>query len=176
MELTPAEAQALCDLEERILIPSVRASSDEVAAPSNGALERAWLRRPGAALLAFAAATLLAACGRTEVKRDDQIYKAYGDTWVYSKSEITTRYFDPPHGLPGVRNRYEERHLIRNSAGKTISIPDNLYALQRDGTLKKVECCNHFRASGDLYNIDDKLVFAFDNARKFITDTANPKV
>ena len=136
MELTPAEAQALCDLEERILIPSVRASSDEVAAPSNGALERAWLRRPGAALLAF----------------------------------------DPPHGLPGVRNRYEERHLIRNSAGKTISIPDNLYALQRDGTLKKVECCNHFRASGDLYNIDDKLVFAFDNARKFITDTANPKV
>jgi hypothetical protein len=171
MELTPAEAQALCDLEARILIPSVRASSDEVAAPpSNGALERAWLRRPGAALLAFAAATLLAACGRTEVKRDDQIYKAYRDTWVYSKSEITTRYFDPPHGLPGVRNRYEERHLIRNSAGKMISIPDNLYALQRDGTLKKVECCNHFRASGDLYNIDDKLVFAFDNARKFITD------
>jgi hypothetical protein len=171
MELTPAEAQALCDLEERILLPSVCASFDEVAAPpSNGALGRAWLRRPGAALLAFAAATLLAACGRTEVKRDDQIYKAYGDTWVYSKSEITTRYFDPPHGLPGVQNRYEERHLMRNSAGKTISITDNLYALQRDGTLKKIECCQRFRASGDLYNIDNKLVFIFDNARKLITD------
>ena len=51
-----SRSTALCDLEERILIPSVRASSDEVAAPpSNGALERAWLRRPGAALLAFAA-------------------------------------------------------------------------------------------------------------------------
>jgi hypothetical protein len=130
------------------------------------------LRRPSAALLAFAVVTLLTACSRTERKRDDQIYKAYGDTWVYSKSEITTRYLGlySPHGLFGMRNGYQERHLIRNSAGNTISIPDNLYALQRDGTLQKIECCQYFRESGDLYNIDDRLVFIFDNAREFITD------
>jgi hypothetical protein len=130
------------------------------------------LRQPGAALLAFAVVMLLTACSRTERKKDDQIYKAYGDTWVYSKTEIHTRYLAlySPHGLFGMRNGHQERHLIRNSAGKTISIPDNLYALQRDGTLKKIECCKYFRESGDLYNIDDKLVFIFDNARKFITD------
>ena len=173
MELRPAETQALRDLEERLLLPSVRASSDEVAASaSNGALARGWLRLPGAALLAFAVVTLLTACDSTELKQDDQIYKAYGDTWVYSKTEIHTRYLalNSPHGWFGVRNGHQERHLIRNSAGGTISIPDNLYALQRDGTLKKIECCQYFREKGDLYNIDDRLVFIFDNARKFITD------
>jgi hypothetical protein len=131
------------------------------------------MRRPGAALLAFAVVTLLTACARTtESKQDDKIYKAYGDTWVYSKTEITTRYpaLVSPHGLFGERNRYRERHLIQNSAGNTVSIRDNLYALQRDGALKKIECCQYFREKGDLYNIDDRLVFIFDNAREFITD------
>jgi hypothetical protein len=142
------------------------------ASASNGALERVWLRRPSAVLLAFTVITLLAACDRTESKQDDQIYKAYGDTWVYSKTEIRTRYLalHSPHGWFGMRNGHQERHLIRNSAGTTISIPDNLYALQSDGTLKKIECCQYFRESGDLYNIDDRLVFIFDNARKFVTD------
>jgi hypothetical protein len=172
MEPRPAEALAHRHLEERLL-KSMHVSYDQVAAPvSNSALECVWLRRPGAALLAFAVVTLLTACSRTELKRDNQIYKAYGDTWVYSKTEIHTRYLAlySPHGWFGVRNGHQERHLIRNSAGKTISIPDNLYALQRDGTLKKIECCQYFRESGDLYNIDDRLVFIFDNARKFITD------
>jgi hypothetical protein len=173
MELRSAEAQAPHDLEGRLFLPFVRASSDEVAtSASNGTLEHAWLRRSGAALLAFAVVTLLTACDRTEFKQDDKFYKAYGDTWVYSKTEIRTRYLalNSPHGWFGVRNGHQERHLIRNSAGSTISIPDNLYALQRDGTLKKIGCCQYFRESGDLYNIDDRLVFIFDNARAFITD------
>ena len=123
--------------------------------------------------LLFAVVTLLAACASTtETKQDDKIYKAYGETWVYSKTEFSTRYLalDSPHGIFGERNRYQERHLIRNSAGKTISIPDHLYALQRNDTLKKIECCQYFREKGDLYNIGDGLVFIFDNAREFITD------
>lgn len=128
-----------------------------------------WLK--GLGVLAFGA--LLAACSSTtETKQDNKIYQAYGDTWVYSKTEINTRYLalDSPHGILGERNRDRERHVIRNSAGKAISIPDNLYALQRDGTLKKIECCQYFREKGDLYNIGDGLVFIFDNAREFITD------
>jgi hypothetical protein len=172
MKPRPAQAQALRDPQEHLLLPSVRASSDQVAASaSNDTPDRMWLRRPGAALLALAVLTLLTACSRTtEWKHDDQFYKANGNTWVYSKTEITTRYraLVSPHGLFGERNRYQERHLIRNSAGNTVSIPDNLYALQRDGTLKKIECCQYFREKGDLYNIDDRLVFIFDNAREFI--------
>jgi hypothetical protein len=128
-----------------------------------------WLL--GLGVLAFVA--LLAACpSTTETKQGDRIYQAYGDTWVYSKTEISTRYLalDSPHGILGERNRYRERHIIRNSAGRAISIADNLYALQRDGTLKKIECCQYFREKGDLYNIGDGLVFIFDNARGFVTD------
>ena len=36
--------------------------------------------------------------------------------------------------------------------------------------MKQIECCQYFREQGDLYNIGDKLVFIFDNAREFITD------
>jgi hypothetical protein len=135
------------------MFPSVSASSDRMAvSASNSALKCVCLRRPSAALLAFAVITLLTACSEvTEEKMDDQIAKAHGDTWVYSKTEIETRYrvLFSPHGLFGYRNAYQERHLIRNSVGKTISISDNLYALQRNGTLKKIECCQYFREKGD---------------------------
>jgi hypothetical protein len=116
---------------------------------------------------------VLAACGSTsETKRDDKIYQAYGDTWIYSKTEISEEYwgFNSPHGIIGKRNAYRETHVITNSAGRTISIPDNLYALQKDGSMKQIECCQYFREQGDLYNIGDKLVFIFANAREFITD------
>jgi hypothetical protein len=133
------------------------------AAPLNSNIERmkrvAHHPSPQAAIgrgpapLAFAVVTVLTACASTnETKQDDKIYQAYGDTWVYSKTEISTRYLalDSPHGILGPRYRDEERHLIRNSAGKTISIPDNLYALQKDGTLRKIECCQYFREKGEL--------------------------
>lgn len=125
------------------------------------------------ALLAFAVLLLIAACEKvSETKLDDERYRADGDTWVYSKTEVHTSYMalNSPHGMFGRRSGYRERHLMRNSAGKTISIPDHLYALQRDGTMRKIECCQYSRERGHLYNFDDKLVFIFDNARKFITD------
>jgi len=130
---------------------------------------QAWLKRLGVSALA----ALLAACASTtETRRPDKVYQAYGETWVYSKTELHTRTpaFDSPHGFLGPRSSYRETHLVRNAAGLTISIPDTLYALQSDGTLKKIECCQYFRELGDLYNIDDRLVFVFANARKYITD------
>jgi hypothetical protein len=124
--------------------------------------------------LLFPTLLVLAACSasETETKRPDKIYQAYGDRWIYSKTEIRKQYwgFASPHGIIGVRNAYRETHVITNSAGSKISIPENLYALQKDGSMKQIECCQYFREQGDLYNIGDKLVFIFDNAREFITD------
>src|SRR5215475_12926365 len=113
---------------------------------------------------AFPTLLVLAACSTRETKRDDKIYQAYGDTWIYSKTEINKQYlgFPSPHGIIGVRNAYRETHVITNSAGRKISIPENLYALQKDGSMKQIECCQYFREQGDLYNIGDKLVFIFD--------------
>ena len=126
------------------------------------------MRKP----LLFSTLLVLAACSIQVTKRDDKIYQAYGDTWIYSKTEFNKKYlgFNSPHGIIGVRNAYWETHVITNSAGRTISIPENLYALQKDGSMKQIVCCEYFREQGDLYNIDDKLVFIFDNAREFITD------
>ena len=150
------------------------ASSDQMAvSASNGAPKCVLRRRQSSALLAFAVVTLLTACSETtETRVDDQTARAHGDIWVYSKTEIETQYrvLFSPHGLFGYRNAYQERHLIRNSAGKTISISDNLYALQRGGTWKKIECCQYFSEKGDLFNFDEKMVFIFANDRKFITD------
>jgi hypothetical protein len=124
--------------------------------------------------LLFPTLLVLAACSasETETKRPDKIYQAYGDRWIYSKTEIRKQYlgFASPHGIIGMRNAYRETHVITNSAGSKISIPENLYALQKDGSMKQIECCQYFREQGDLYNIGDKLVFIFDNAREFITD------
>ncbi len=118
-------------------------------------------------------ALLVTGCGSTTERREpDKLYRAYGDTWIYSKTEFRTQYLglNSPHGIVGMRNAHRESHVVTDSAGKKISIPDNLHALQRDGTFKKIECCEYFREIGDLYNIDGKLVFIFDNARRYITD------
>src|SRR5215475_12266425 len=134
----------------------------------NRAARARAVRKP----LLFPTLLVLAACSTHETKRGDKTYQAYGDTWVYSKTEINKRYlgFASPHGIIGMRNAYRETHVIRNSAGRKISIPENLYALQKDGSMKQIECCQYFREKGDLYNFGDKLVFIFDNAREFITD------
>jgi hypothetical protein len=136
----------------------------------NRAARARAIRKP----LLFPTLLVLAACStrETETKRPDKIYQAYGDSWIYSKTEINKQYlgFASPHGIIGVRNAYRETHIITNSAGRKISIPENLYALQKDGSIKQIECCQYFREKGDLYNIGDKLVFIFDNAREFITD------
>jgi hypothetical protein len=116
---------------------------------------------------------LATGCSTTrESKEPDRLLHAYGDAWVYSKSEFNTEYLglNSPHGIIGTRNAYRETHLVTNSAGKKISVAENLYALQRDGSLKKIVCCEYFREKGDLYDIDGKLVFIFDNARRYITD------
>ena len=116
---------------------------------------------------------LLAGCSTTrESKEPDRVYRAHGETWVYSKTEFHTQYLglNSPHGILGTRNRYRESHVVTNSSGKQISVPENLYALQKDGTFKRIVCCEYFRESGDLFNIDDKLVFVFENARRYITD------
>src|SRR5437867_9826402 len=81
-------------------------------------------------LLLFSTLLVLVACGSSsETKRDDKIYQAYGDTWIYSKTEINEAYwgFNSPHGIIGRRNAYRETHVITSSASRTISIHENLY-------------------------------------------------
>lgn len=116
---------------------------------------------------------LLTGCSNTRESKDpDKFFLVNGDLWAYSKTEFHTQYLglNSPHGIIGTRNAYRETHVITNSAGRKISVAENLYALQRDGSFKKIVCCEYFREAGDLYSIEGKLVFIFDNARRYITD------
>src|SRR5262245_45865284 len=146
------------------------------ALPPRAALRRCMNRAARARAvrkpLLFSTLLVLAACSTHVTKRDDKIYQAYGDTWIYSKTEFNKKYlgFNSPHGIIGVRNAYWETHVITNSAGRTISIPENLYALQKDGSMKQIVCCEYFREEGELYHIADKLVFICDHAQYVMTE------
>jgi hypothetical protein len=87
----------------------------------NRAARARAVRKP----LFFSTLLVLAACSTRETKRDDKIYQAYGDTWIYSKTEINKQYlgFLSPHGIIGMRNAYRETHVIKKirPAGRSRS-------------------------------------------------------
>jgi hypothetical protein len=118
----------------------------------------------------LAIALLLAACTReSETNLPPKTYRAYGKTWIYRQTEIRTQ--NPIlAALHAGGHGYRERHVIEDGSGERIAVEDRLYALQKDGRFRKVECCSYFREEGELYNFDGRLVFQFSNARKFITD------
>lgn len=118
-------------------------------------------------LLALALST---ACTRQEeTDLPPKTYAAHGETWIYRQTEIRTRnpILAPLHAGG---NGYREDHSIESASGERIAVQDRLFALQRSGRYKKVTCCEYFREQGELYNFQGRLVFVFDNGRKFITD------
>lgn len=131
-----------------------------------------WLAAFAAAVVA--AIAVLPALTRSEYRRElpVQTYLAYDQAWTYAKVEINTQYpgLFSGHGLIGTRNAYREIHTLTDASGARIDVADRLYALQRDGSYKKIVCCAYFRERADLYGIDGRLVLVFANARRFITD------
>lgn len=114
--------------------------------------------------------TLSTACNRPVVTDlPPKIYQAHGKAWTYRQSEIRTR--NPMlASLHAGGNGYRERHSIESETGERIAVQDRLFALQRNGTYKKVACCEYFREQGELYSFEGRLVFVFENGREFITD------
>src|SRR5262249_61745069 len=89
--------------------------------------------------LLFPTLLVLAACSTRETKRDDKIYQAYGDTWIYSKTEFNKHYlgFASPHGIIGIRNASWETPVITNAAGANHPVPENLSTLHKDDSVNQ---------------------------------------
>lgn len=123
-------------------------------------------------LLALALLVISACSSEHETVLPEKSYNAYGGSWKYSKTEVNIEYpcLGSPHGIIGSCNGYRELHFLTSDAGERIPVHHRIYALQRDGTYKKIKCCEYFREQADLYNFHHKLVLRLENAREFITD------
>jgi len=54
--------------------------------------------------------------------------------------------------------------------GEKISVNDRIFALQRNGSYNKVECCNKALAQASVHDFDDKLIIYFRQSRPKTTD------
>src|SRR6266852_2287343 len=87
-------------------------------------------------------------------------YRAYSRTWVYSTVERYTKSwgFNTPHGILGIREKLEEFVYLVSDQGEKIPVHERIYALQKDNTYKKVECCSTALTHAAVYNVDNKLI------------------
>ena len=133
---------------------------------------RVLARASNQALLVAWASLALSACAQVrETPSAEREYRAYGKTWRYSTSEryIKDWGFGSPHGIFGTREKLEQ-FVYLTTDGEKISVNDRIFALQRNGSYNKVECCNKALAQASVHDFDDKLIIYFRQSRPKTTD------
>ena len=115
---------------------------------------------------------VLSACVSHKERTPDKTYKAYDQTWKYYAIKTRRKYpgLFSSHGLMGMRNTYRVEHYLVSASGESIPLHQRIYALQKNGTYKKIQCCKFFRESAEVYNFGNRIVLVLNNARKYITD------
>ncbi len=129
-----------------------------------------WLRRAAVTGLAVFA---LGACASTrESVTAKQEYEAYGQKWQYYTVERYTKDWGlgSTHGVFGMRERLDQLVYLTAPDGETIPVHDRIFAVQRDGSLKKVECCETALTQASVYNFDNELIVYFKQSRSKTTD------
>jgi len=124
-------------------------------------------------LLASLSIFTLTSCAETrESSTAQREYRAYGQTWKYSTVDRYTKDwgFGSTHGIFGIRENLDQFVYLVASDGETIAVHDRIFALQRDGSFKKVECCKTPLTQAAVYNFDDKLILYFRQTRAKTTD------
>jgi hypothetical protein len=101
---------------------------------------------------------------RTDTERD---YSAYGKTWHYTSIEHYRREWRVIDHFESINRSL----VLTDDQGRTLSIEDRIYALQRDGSYEKASCCaGVYPSESGLYNFDGKLVLVLFQKRKAVTD------
>lgn len=106
---------------------------------------------------------------RVSAKRE---YEAYGQKWQYYTVERYTKDWGlgSTHGIFGMRESLDQLIYLVTPDGDTIPVHDRIFALQKDGSLKKVECCSTALTQAAVYNFDKKLILYFRQSRAKTTD------
>jgi hypothetical protein len=133
-----------------------------------------WLQREALGLIALVM-TICTGCMATtpgeEHQRPPQEFRAYGQTW---KLVHTTR-FDQRYyffGLTaGAQSQPKELLYLYKEDGSKIDLHERIYALQRDGSYRQVECCTGYGGLAQpLISIDNKLVFHLRETNEKVTN------
>jgi len=120
----------------------------------------------------LAALSLTACAEMRETPSQRERYQAYGENWTYYSVERYTKSWgiNTPHGIMGWEEELEQFAYLVTEEGESIPVHKRLYALQRDGSYKKVECCTRSTIQLSVRNFDKKLVAYFKQTRENTTD------
>jgi hypothetical protein len=107
-----------------------------------------------------------------DIVKDQREVYAYEKKWTYESIEhrtITWGFFTG-HGLFGRVDGLHQEIVLKESNGDKVIVQDNIYALQKSGRYKKVECCYNFDTVAAVYEIEGKLFVHFLQRRDRVTD------
>ncbi len=116
---------------------------------------------------------LFVGCAETrETPSELREYQAYGKTWEYFTLRHDTKRWgvNSPHGLFGVKEGTRQEIWLVSETGERIAVHNRIFALQSDGSYKKIECCYNVSTAAAVYNFESKLVLRFMQTRDKITD------
>lgn len=116
---------------------------------------------------------VLAACTqRFNITGEDRQYYAYGKVWRYTTVEHRSTGLElfTTHGFVGPVDRVQQDVVLETAGGEKILVHDRLYALQKDRSYKKINCCDNFSTLANVYAVDGKLFVYFLQRKKNVTD------
>ena len=123
------------------------------------------------ALVAVTCNGCMATTKGREHQREPKELRAYDKVW---KLVHTTR-FDSRYYFLGITAGGDSRPVdlidLYKEDGSKISLHERIYALQRDGSYKRIDCCTGYGGlSEPVFSTDNKLIFHLQAAREKVTD------
>ncbi|HEX7889867.1 MAG TPA: hypothetical protein VF522_10950 [Ramlibacter sp.] len=106
--------------------------------------------------------------------RDPQEFRAYGRRWTLTFLERTDSEYYFFGITAGGAPRYRSLLYLVPEDGKRIELHDRIFALQRDGSVKRVrDCCGNYESgSVPVFQVNDQLVMHVRAAPDKVTDCA----
>lgn len=134
-----------------------------------------FMIRPSSWLVRWLALTVFCASACAEMRETpskETEYFAYGKTWRYYTVERYNKRWalNTPHGLIGEREDWDKLLYLVAPDGEKIAVHERIYALQKNGSYKRVECCRDVRSNPAVYNFGDALVLNFEQSKDKVTD------
>jgi hypothetical protein len=123
-------------------------------------------------LFLIALSALTACTERFDIPGEEEQYHAYGQVWRYSTIEHRSKEWElfTTHGYIGQVDRIQQDVFLEPIRNERIPVHDRLFALQKDGTYRKINCCTEFSTLANVYSANDKLFVFFLQRKRNVTD------
>ena len=126
-------------------------------------------------LLGLSTGCMFTTAGRESPDGKPRNLHAYGKQWTL---DVTVRFDSQWYLAPLILDRAERAKsllYLRSDDGREIPLHDRIFALQRDGSYRKVACCAPYMALEEpVVEIEDKLIFFMDGRQALQIADASP--